>query len=47
MATQLAATPVIKGEEAVKILSEANCKPSKEAKKGAKKLEAIFKKMIK
>ena len=47
MATQIAATPVIKGPEAVKILKEANRKPSKESEKGAKKLAEIFDRMMK
>lgn len=38
MATQIAATPVIKGAEATKILKEANRKPTKESEKGVKKL---------
>ena len=47
MATQIAATPVIKGPEASKILKEANRKPSKESQKGAKKLADIFDRMMK
>lgn len=47
MATQIAATPVIKGPEATKILKEANRKPSKESEKGAKKLADIFDRMMK
>ena len=47
MATQIAATPVIKGAEAIKILKEANRKPSKESEKGAKKLAEIFDRMMK
>lgn len=47
MATQIAATPVIRGSEAKKIYKEANRLPSNEAKKGAKKLIAIFDKMMK
>ena len=47
MATQIAATPVIKGSEAIKILEEANRKPSKESEKGAKKLADIFDRMMK
>lgn len=46
MATQIAATPVVKGSEAVKIFKEANRKPSKESEKGAKKLADIFEKMM-
>ena len=47
MATQIAATPVVKGEEAVRILEEANRKPSDKAEKGVKKLAGIFDKMMK
>ena len=47
MATQIAATPVIKGTEAVKILKEANRVPSWKAEQGAKKLANIFEKMMK
>lgn len=47
MATQIAATPIVKGKEALKILEEANRKPSKEAKKGAEKLVKTFEKMVK
>ena len=47
MATQIAATPVIKGPETTKILKEANRKPSEESAKGAKKLAEIFDWMMK
>ena len=47
MATQLAATPIIKGPEAEKILKEVYRKPSEDTKKGAQKLAAIFDKMMK
>ena len=47
MATQIAATPVIKSPEATKILKEANRKPSKESEKGVKKLADIFNRMMK
>ena len=47
MATQIVATPVIKGSEAIKILKEANRKPSRESEKGAKKLAGIFDRMMK
>ena len=46
MATQIAATPVAKGSESVKIFKEANRKPSKKSEKGAKKLADIFEKMM-
>lgn len=42
MATQIAATPIIKGTEAKKVYAEANHLPSKKAKDGAKKLSEIF-----
>ena len=42
MATQIAATPVIKGPEAIRIWEEAHRKPSKESKENAKKLAAFF-----
>lgn len=47
MATQIAATPVIKGAEAVKVLKEASRKPSKKSEKGAEKLASIFDRMMK
>ena len=47
MATQIAATPIIKGKEAVKILKEANRVPSEKSENGAKKLAVIFEKMMK
>lgn len=47
MATQIAATPVIRGSEAKKIYQEANRKPSPKAEVGAKKLSMMFEKMMK
>ncbi|MCI8601550.1 MAG: hypothetical protein HFE45_08145 [Oscillospiraceae bacterium] len=47
MATQLAATPTVKGEVAKAILEEMRQKPTKASKKGAKKLIAKFSKMVK
>ena len=47
MATQIAATPIIKGPEADKILKEAHRMPSKNTEKGAQKLSTIFDKMMK
>lgn len=47
MATQIAATPVIKGKEAIRIYKEANREPSPKAENGAKKLAELFEKMIK
>lgn len=47
MATQIAATPIIKGPDAYRILSESQRKTSEKAKAGAKKLEEQFKDMIK
>lgn len=52
MPTQIAATPVIKGEEAkklrryIEIYREANRKPSPKAEIGAKKLADMFEKMM-
>ena len=46
MPTQMAATPVIKGEEAKKIYKEANRNPSPKAEVGAKKLADMFEKMM-
>ncbi len=47
VATQIAATPIIKGKEAIKILKEANRVPSKKTENGAKKLANMFTKMMK
>lgn len=47
MATQIASTPTIKGDEAYKILLESNRKSSNKSKKGAKKLQRIFSQMVK
>ena len=47
MATQIAATPIIKGPEAEKILKEVHCKASGDIEKGAQKLANIFDKMMK
>lgn len=47
MATQIAATPIIKGLEAEKIFQEVHRKPSEKTEKGAKKLADIFDKMMK
>ena len=47
MATQIAATPVLKGGEAKKVYSESHTKPSAKAKEGAKKLSSIFDPMMK
>ena len=46
MATQIATTPVIKGEEAKKIYKEANRNPSPKAEIVAKKLADMFEKMM-
>ncbi|MFR0074273.1 MAG: hypothetical protein ACLRVD_07890 [Blautia caecimuris] len=46
MATQIAATPIIKGAEAKKIYQEANRLPSEKTKKGAKKLSVILDNMM-
>ena len=47
LATQLAATLIIKGPEAKKILKEVHRKPSGDIEKGAQKLADIFDKMMK
>ena len=47
MATQIAATPIIKGSEAKKILKEVHRKPSGDIEKGAQKWANIFDKMMK
>lgn len=47
MATQIASTPVIKGEMAVKIYKEANQKRSEASQRGAQKLAAKFNTKIK
>jgi hypothetical protein len=47
MATQIAATPIIKGSEAIKILNEANQKPLPDSEKGAEKLAAFFEPIMK
>lgn len=47
MATQIAATPVIKGKEAVTILKEANNVPSYNTEKAKHKLAEKFEKMMK
>ena len=47
MATQIAATPIIKGDEAKKVFLELKKKPNPQVKKGEKKLEQMFKDLIK
>lgn len=47
MATQIATTPVVKGEEAKAILKEMQRKQSLAAKKGAQKLITKFEAMVK
>ena len=47
MATQIAATPIIKGAEAKRIMKEINQMPSQKAEAGAKKLSDIFEKIMK
>lgn len=46
MSTQIAATPIIRGSEARKILSESKRKTSEKAQKGAKILSNRFEKMV-
>lgn len=45
--TQLAPTPVVKGQAAKTIYSEMRCKPSEASKKGAQILAAKFEKVAK
>lgn len=45
--TQIASTPVLKGNEALKVYEEANRGYSKKAESGFKILEKYFKKLIK
>ena len=47
MATQIAATPVIKGQEARKVLAEAKRRPTIATKRGAEKLREEFAGMVK
>lgn len=42
MATQIAATPVVKGLEAKKIFSEANTKKTVASQRGARKIAQKF-----
>ena len=44
MATQIAATPIIRGEEAKSILKQMEQKPNEAAKLGAKKILELFEK---
>lgn len=43
MATQIAATPVLYGKEALNVLMEAKTKPSTKSKENEKKLLKVFK----
>ncbi len=47
LATQIAATPTIKGKQAIVIYKEANKKPPVRASEGIQKLADIFEKMMK
>ena len=47
MATQIAATPVIKGKDAFIIFKEANHKPSYNVEKAVNKLNEKFSKIVK
>lgn len=47
MATQIAATPVLRGAEAKKVYNESHKKPSAKSKEGAKKLASVFDPMMK
>lgn len=42
MATQIMATPVLKGDDAVRAIKAANRKPSEKSKKGAEILTKKF-----
>ena len=46
MATQIAATPTLRGEEALRVLEEAKSKTSEKARRAFEMLEAEFSKMI-
>ena len=46
MPTQIAPTPVVRGEDAKVILQEMRCKPSPEAKRGAKLLIEKYEKIV-
>lgn len=47
MATQIASTPIVKGQEALKIHAEANKPRTPASKQGADKLLAKFSKRVK
>lgn len=47
MPTQIAPTPIIRGEEARKVLEESKRKPSEKSKNGARILTEMFKDMVK
>lgn len=47
MMTQIAATPTLYGEEAKKVIMEANTTPSEKAKENGEKLINYFEKFIK
>jgi hypothetical protein len=47
MATQIASTPVVKGEEAITIYKEMQCKPTQASKIGAEILISKFDKLVK
>ncbi len=47
MPTQIAPTPIVKGEDAKVILREMRRKPTPAAKRGAEMLAAKYEKMIK
>ena len=46
MATQIAATPILRGDEALKVIQEARQKPDTKTKKAFAMLEAEFSKII-
>lgn len=46
MATQIAATPILRGDEALNVINEARQKPDTKTQKAFEMLEAEFSKMI-
>lgn len=46
MATQIAATPILRGEEAIMVMQEAQQKPDEKTQKAFAMLESEFSRMI-
>ena len=46
MATQIAATPILRGNEAINVINEALQKPDEKTRKAFEMLEAEFSKII-